>query len=163
MTRSPRGVLHVPDVHPDRVPDPEVEPITSDCGMPLVTAGGDSWVQSLRRPRWRTWATIPAIAPAAAEIQRYLVIVVVSDQQAMPLKCLPFRGPPTPWLRHMLSWVPRSGATRETQCSSGFPDGLDQTATCDPASVWCISGADDVAAKKEDAPEFPLSLGTPRR
>jgi hypothetical protein len=62
--------------------------------MLIVTAAGTSRVQSLRQPRGRTWATKPAIVPAAAEIQRNLL--AVSEQQANPLKCLRFRGPPTP-------------------------------------------------------------------
>jgi hypothetical protein len=43
--------------------------------MPIVTAASNSRVQSLRQPRWRVWSTIPAIAPAPAEIQRNLVNV----------------------------------------------------------------------------------------
>ena len=40
---------------------------------------------------------------------------------------------------------------------------LDQAATRDPALAWCISGAKEVRRGNEDAPELPLSLGTPRR
>jgi hypothetical protein len=77
------------------------ETITSYRETPVATAASDSRVQSLLELQYQAWATIPAIAPVASEIQRS--ILVPSKQRARSLKYLRFRGPPTAWLRHKLS------------------------------------------------------------
>jgi hypothetical protein len=52
-----------------------LETIASSHVMPIVAAASNSRHQSLRQRRWGAWATLPAIVPAAAEIQRNLLIV----------------------------------------------------------------------------------------
>lgn len=71
------------------------------------------------QPRWRKCSTISAIAPGAPGIPRS--VLNGSTKRAIPLKCLRFRGPPTPWLRPKWSGVPRVRANHETQCSSWLP------------------------------------------
>jgi hypothetical protein len=83
----------------------------------------------------------------------------------MSLTLLRFRGTPDPLAPAQVAIgpVPWSVAIAEIQCSSGFQRDLAAATAGDPALVWCIGGAECIPTEKKDAPELPLSRGTPRR